>query len=66
MTEYIITFGSEVSLFWWGRLSGAVVLFVMNRYLTLSVLIFQMSTVSVPFTNEVTSCSFHVARRITG
>ena len=36
--EYIITFHSEVALFWRSRsISGVVVLFLLNRYLTLTV-----------------------------
>ena len=52
--EFIITFDTEVILFWHGRrLTGAVVLFAMNRYLTLVVLMFQIMSSFVPFTTKV-------------
>ncbi|TBU36258.1 hypothetical protein BD309DRAFT_878676 [Dichomitus squalens] len=36
--EYVLTFHGEVALFWTrGRLSGATILFLLNRYLTLTV-----------------------------
>ncbi len=33
--EYIITFDREVSLFWRRRFTGATLLFLLNRYITL-------------------------------
>ena len=33
--EFLITFDSEVELFWKGRFSGATVLFLANRYIFL-------------------------------
>ncbi|TBU57627.1 hypothetical protein BD310DRAFT_929077 [Dichomitus squalens] len=42
--DYILTFKSEVTLFWaGGRLSGATILFLLNRYITLAVQIFNAS-----------------------
>ena len=33
--EYFITFGQEVDLFWRGKITGATVLFLANRYLSM-------------------------------
>ncbi|KAI0730559.1 hypothetical protein C8Q76DRAFT_715190 [Earliella scabrosa] len=52
--EYIITFTSEVELFWKRGFSGATVLFLVNRYLVLAVAILNMAG----FTSlSDTSCS---------
>ena len=38
--EYIITVGAEVELFWRKKMTGAVALFLVNRYLTLGYFIY--------------------------
>ena len=35
MYDYIITFGQEIELFWTMNITGATILFVANRYITL-------------------------------
>ncbi|TBU55130.1 hypothetical protein BD310DRAFT_826441, partial [Dichomitus squalens] len=50
--DYIITFNSEVTLFWMGgHLSGATILFLLNRYVTLAERIVSVS--SFPYSVEV-------------
>ncbi|TBU62401.1 hypothetical protein BD310DRAFT_810603, partial [Dichomitus squalens] len=45
--DYILTFNSEVALFWMGgRLSGATVLFLLSRYITLTTKIMEGLPVS--------------------
>lgn len=51
--EYIITLGEEISLVWRGRVTGAVVLFVLNRYLNLGVVIYQFMTTFIVLDAEV-------------
>ena len=34
--EFLITFGAEVDLFWRKEVTGASILFLLNRYLVLS------------------------------
>ncbi|TBU39381.1 hypothetical protein BD309DRAFT_438774 [Dichomitus squalens] len=44
--DYILTFNSEVTLFWMGgRLSGATILFLLNRYITLAAQIFNAAPI---------------------
>ena len=33
--DYVLTFGQEVELIWSRKISGAAILFVLNRYVTL-------------------------------
>ena len=51
--EYAITLDSEVSLFWKGKVTGAVVLFFLNRYVNLAILVYGLASVVIPYTNEV-------------
>ena len=50
--EYIITADREVTLFWNGRMDGATVLFLSNRYLTLIVNMWNLVEFG-QFTDEV-------------
>lgn len=47
--EYIITFSEEVQLFWRRKPTGAIVLFLLNRYL----LLFAILMPWIPATAEV-------------
>ncbi|TBU28244.1 hypothetical protein BD309DRAFT_875422 [Dichomitus squalens] len=50
--DYILTFNSEVTLFWMGgRLSGATILFLLNRYITLATQM--LDAVPIPSSVEV-------------
>ena len=40
--DYFITFDQEVELFWHGKMTGATVLFLANRYLTLAYFVYSM------------------------
>ncbi|KAI0730623.1 hypothetical protein C8Q76DRAFT_792774 [Earliella scabrosa] len=53
--EYLITFHWEVELFWNRRMTGAVLLFLANRYIVLATLTFAVSGVMVSFPRD--SCS---------
>ncbi|TBU28237.1 hypothetical protein BD311DRAFT_865542 [Dichomitus squalens] len=45
--DYILTFSSEVTLFWMGgRVSGATILFLLNRYITLAAQILGAAPIS--------------------
>ena len=48
--EYLLTFGSEATFFWKPRrFNGAMILFLLNRYLTLTVQILNWVPYSLPF-----------------
>ena len=48
--EYLLTFGSEATFFWKPRrFNGAMILFLLNRYLTLTVQILNWGPYSLPF-----------------
>ena len=51
--EYLITFHWEVELFWNRRMTGAVLLFLANRYVVLATLTFAVSGVMVSFPRDV-------------
>ena len=60
--EYIITFHSEVALFWRSRsISGVVVLFLLNRYLTLTVQI--LAWLPVPPALQVSLTATYTLKR---
>ncbi|KAI0766911.1 hypothetical protein BD413DRAFT_480398 [Trametes elegans] len=50
--EYLVTFDREVALFWWGRFTGASLLFLLNRYLPLLVVMLDLCQ-SVPMSGRV-------------
>ena len=49
--EYIITFGQEVELFWRGKLTGAVILFMANRYFSLGYWVYVTAVQFLPSEN---------------
>lgn len=51
--EYIITIDLEVDFFWRGRLTGATLLFLTNRYIVMATLVLGVSTVMMSFPPEV-------------
>ncbi|TBU54395.1 hypothetical protein BD310DRAFT_828110, partial [Dichomitus squalens] len=52
--DFILTFGSEVTLFWkGGHLSGATILFLLNRYITLVSQVFSNTPVPSAFSGDV-------------
>ena len=55
--EYLLTFDQEVRLFWGKKLTGAVVLFVINRYTTLIYTIYSMLMALVPATRATVQVS---------
>ncbi|TBU28241.1 hypothetical protein BD311DRAFT_663740, partial [Dichomitus squalens] len=66
--DYTLTFGNEVTLFWTGgHRSGATVLFILNRYITLAAQ--SMNLVPIPSSVEVchpTAFSGYVAASVLG
>ena len=44
MYDYTVTFAYEVQLFWRRKATGASLLFLANRYLTLFIYIFDIAT----------------------
>ncbi|KAI0730620.1 hypothetical protein C8Q76DRAFT_792771 [Earliella scabrosa] len=59
--EYTITIGQEVDLFWTRRFSGATILFIANKYLTLLNHLFDIS-LYIPFhvsDKTLVSCDLH-------
>ena len=53
MYEYLITLGQELNLFWRGKITGAQVLFVINRYLNIAVVMWQFASTFVTYSDEV-------------
>ena len=51
--EYTLTFRDEIDLFWNRRLSGAAILFALNRYLMLGVITFQTICTFVALSDTV-------------
>ena len=51
--EYLITFHWEVELFWNRRMTGAVLLFLANRYVVLATLTFAVTGVMVSLPRDV-------------
>lgn len=57
--EYMITFQLEVDLFWKTKVTGAVVLFFLNRYIVLVTSLLAVSGVVIDFTASVRVCKSH-------
>ena len=56
--EYCLTLGQEVNLFWGKKLTGAVVLFIANRYTTILYTIYYILVNLVPAASETAQVSF--------
>ena len=56
--DFTITFGREVDLFWTRRFTGATVLFLANKYLTLSNHIFDITLYIPVHVSDKVSCFF--------
>ena len=54
--DYILTLDKEVGLFWKKRISGASLLFLCNRYLTLLTQMFDMVQFTTDMSDEVRVC----------
>ena len=46
--EYLLTHFSEIQLFWNGKFTGAVALFLANRYTTLVLILYQLALFLAP------------------
>lgn len=51
--EYIITIGKEVQLFWNRKVTGASVLFFLNRYIVLGLNLYALPVTSIPVSDGV-------------
>ena len=51
--EYSLTIFSEIQLFWRGKLTGAVALFLANRYITLCLTLYELGLFLAPETISV-------------
>ena len=49
--EYVITIPDEIELFWRGKVTGATVLFLANRYLSLVIYLYELLQDTIVTTN---------------
>ena len=62
--EYIITFGTEVQLFWGRRVTGASILFFINRYMRLAYALLCVTTyLPISATALVSPCMHDLSDR---
>ncbi|KAM5536319.1 hypothetical protein V8D89_010011 [Ganoderma adspersum] len=59
--EYLITFGAEVQLFWGRDITGASILFFVNRYMRLIYVLFDLRSLNSPF---ITTAPVYVIRDV--
>lgn len=57
MFEYLSTLSDEIRFFWGGRLTGAVALFLANRYLTLGYFLYTLGASINPSSLSAIVCA---------